>query len=87
MKWVIGIDLGGTNCVVGAVAVDGSRVIGDHSRPTLPKRGEAAVISELIAMAKTTITREPSAATAPTTQFVPPRSIPITHFTRVPASS
>ena len=55
MKWVIGIDLGGTNCVVGAVAVDGSRVIGDHSRPTLPKRGEAAVIGELISMAKTTI--------------------------------
>lgn len=55
MKWVIGIDLGGTNCVVGAVAIDGSRVIGDHSRPTLPKRGEDAVIAELINMAKTTV--------------------------------
>ena len=55
MQWVIGIDLGGTNCVVGAVAADGSRVIGDHSRPTLPRRGEAAVIAELIGMAKTTV--------------------------------
>jgi len=55
MQWVIGIDLGGTNCVVGAVADDGSRVIGDHSQPTLPARGVDAVIGDLIAMAKTTI--------------------------------
>lgn len=55
MQWVIGIDLGGTNCVVGAVAADGSRVIGDHSQPTLPGRGVNAVIGDLIAMARTTI--------------------------------
>ena len=55
MKWVIGIDLGGTNCVVGAVAEDGSHVIGDHSQPTLPARGEDAVIGGLIDMARQTI--------------------------------
>jgi glucokinase len=51
MRWVIGIDVGGTNCVVGAVAVDGSRVVGDHSQPTLPGRGPDAVIADLVTMA------------------------------------
>jgi glucokinase len=50
MQWVLGIDVGGTNCVVGAVAADGSRVIGDHSQPTLPARGPDAVIADLVAM-------------------------------------
>ena len=51
MRWVIGIDVGGTNCVVGAVAADGSRVVGDHSQPTLPARGPDAVIADLVTMA------------------------------------
>jgi glucokinase len=51
MQWVIGIDVGGTNCVVGAVATDGSRVVGDHSQPTLPARGADAVIADLVTMA------------------------------------
>jgi glucokinase len=50
MQWIIGIDIGGTNCVVGAVAVDGSRVVGDRSRPTRPERGAAAVIADLVEM-------------------------------------
>lgn len=52
MQWVIGIDVGGTNCVVGAVATDGSRVVGDHSQPTLPARGADAVIADLVTMAR-----------------------------------
>jgi len=55
MQWVIGIDVGGTNCVVGAVAVDGSRVVGDHSQPTLPARGPDAVIADLVTMTRRTI--------------------------------
>lgn len=55
MQWVIGIDIGGTNCVVGAVAADGSRVVADHSQPTRPKRGADAVIADLAAMTATTI--------------------------------
>jgi glucokinase len=51
MQWIIGIDIGGTNCVVGAVATDGSRIVGDRSRPTLPARGPAAVIADVVAMA------------------------------------
>ncbi len=51
MGWVLGIDIGGTNLVVGAVAEDGSRVVGDHSRPTDPSRGPDAIIHDLIEMA------------------------------------
>lgn len=50
MQWVIGIDVGGTNCVAGAVAVDGSRVLGPESRATDSARGSAAVVADLVAM-------------------------------------
>jgi len=53
--WVIGIDIGGTNCVVGAVAADGSRIVGDHSLPTGAARGADAVIADVIAMANRSI--------------------------------
>lgn len=55
MQWVLGIDIGGTNCVVGAVAADGSRVVGDHSQPTDAGRGADAVIADVIAMSKRSI--------------------------------
>lgn len=51
MNWVLGIDIGGTNLVVGAVATDGSRVVGDHSRPTDATRGPDAIVEDLVAMA------------------------------------
>jgi glucokinase len=47
---VIGVDIGGTNLVVGAVRMDGGRVIGDHSRPTDPSRGPDAVVHDLVTM-------------------------------------
>lgn len=55
MKWVLGIDIGGTNLVIGAVAADGSRVVGDHSRPTGPERGPDAIVDDLIAMGRHTL--------------------------------
>jgi len=61
MQWVIGIDVGGTNCVVGAVAADATRLIGNHSRPTLHGRGADAVITDLIAMARQSIAETRSA--------------------------
>ncbi|MCA9767642.1 MAG: ROK family protein, partial [Gemmatimonadetes bacterium] len=51
MNWVLGIDIGGTNLVVGAVAIDGSRVVGNHSRPTDASRGPDAIVDDLVAMA------------------------------------
>ncbi len=50
MRWVIGIDIGGTNLVTGAVAEDGSRVAGAHSQPTQVERGPDAIIAHLVAM-------------------------------------
>lgn len=50
MGWVLGIDIGGTNLVVGAVAADGSLVVGDHARPTNPGRGPDAIIEDLVEM-------------------------------------
>lgn len=51
MNWVLGIDIGGTNLVVGAVAIDGSRVVGNHSRPTDASRGPDAIVDDLVTMA------------------------------------
>jgi glucokinase len=50
VRWVIGVDIGGTNLVVGAVRMDGGRVVGDHSRPTDPSRGPDAVVEDLVTM-------------------------------------
>lgn len=55
LDFVIGIDIGGTNLVVGAVAADGSHVVGAHSQPTNPARGADAVIDSLIAMGRQTL--------------------------------
>ena len=55
MDWVLGIDIGGTNLVVGAVAADGSRVVGAHSEPTNAARGADAVVDDIIAMARRTM--------------------------------
>jgi len=39
VRYVVGIDLGGTNIVVGTVAEDGSELHGLVSEPTLLSRG------------------------------------------------
>lgn len=57
LDYALGIDIGGTNLVVGAVSVDGSRVIGEHSQPTDAGRGPDAVVSDLVTMARATIAR------------------------------
>ena len=55
MNYVIGIDIGGTNLVVGAVAEDGSRLIAHATEPTRPEEGPDAVVSRLTALARATI--------------------------------
>jgi glucokinase len=55
MRWVLGIDIGGTNLVAGAVAEDGSRVVGDHSRPTDAGRGANAVVHDVVEMAQASL--------------------------------
>ena len=66
-RYIVGVDLGGTNIVVGALCEDGSRVHGVRSQPTLAEGGAEAVVDRMIAliegaiadtMAETGATRE-----------------------------
>ena len=52
MRYVVGIDLGGTNIVVGTVAEDGSELVGLVSEPTLPEQGGDAVIGRIVKLAR-----------------------------------
>ena len=47
MRYVLGVDLGGTNIVTGAVAEDGSAVLGVRSAPTRPEEGADAVVARI----------------------------------------
>jgi glucokinase len=53
VRFVLGIDIGGTNLVVGAVAEDGSALHALRSEPTRPEEGSDAVLSRLRAMGRT----------------------------------
>lgn len=55
LQFVLGIDIGGTNLVVGAVRTDGRQVLGVHSQPTDASRGPDAVIADIITMGRTTL--------------------------------
>lgn len=51
MRFVLGIDIGGTNLVAGCVAEDGARLVGLVSEPTRPEGGADAVVARLTALA------------------------------------
>ncbi|HEV8358732.1 MAG TPA: ROK family protein [Gemmatimonadales bacterium] len=51
MRYILGIDIGGTNLVVGAVTEDGGSVQGLHSEPTGAPEGPDAVIHRIVRMA------------------------------------
>src|SRR5581483_7695446 len=44
MRYVVGIDIGGTNIVAGTVAEDGSELLGLVSEPTFPEQGRGVVL-------------------------------------------
>ena len=50
--YVLGIDLGGTNIVAGAVRADGKKLLGLRSEPTRAERGAEKVVRRIVAMAK-----------------------------------
>jgi glucokinase len=52
LRYILGIDIGGTNIVIGAVTEDGSRVRGLVSEPTGVPDGPDAVIDRILRMAK-----------------------------------
>lgn len=55
MRYVVGIDVGGTNIVVGTVSEDGSDVVGVVSEPTLSEQGPDAVIARIVKLARASI--------------------------------
>jgi len=52
VRYILGIDIGGTNIVIGAVTEDGSRVRGLVSEPTGVPEGPDAVIDRILRMAR-----------------------------------
>ena len=55
MRYVLGIDIGGTNLVVGAVTEDGAHIRGLHSEPTGVPDGPDIVLDRIARMAGETI--------------------------------
>jgi glucokinase len=52
VRYVVGIDIGGTNLVAGTVAEDGSELLGLVAEPTLPEQGADAVIARIERLAR-----------------------------------
>src|SRR6266568_5061605 len=52
VRYVVGIDLGGTNIVVGTVAEDGSELLGLVSEPTISEQGADAVLARIVKLAR-----------------------------------
>lgn len=55
MTFIVGVDIGGTNLVVGAMPADGSRQLGVHTLPTRAKLGAEAVVDRIVEMIETTM--------------------------------
>jgi glucokinase len=62
VRFVLGIDIGGTNIVVGSVAEDGSVLHAQRSEPTRAEAGANDVVDRLVAMAQRAITETKQAA-------------------------
>jgi glucokinase len=54
-KWIVGVDLGGTNIVVGLLPIDGGDILGLHSLPTDSHRGAKFVVDRIVEMIETSI--------------------------------
>lgn len=55
-RFIIGVDLGGTNIVVGAMPEDGSKRYGLRSQPTMSELGAEAVVARIVQMVQDVIT-------------------------------
>jgi glucokinase len=55
-RYIVGVDLGGTNIVVGAMQADGGRDYAIQSQPTQPERGADAVVERIAQMIEEVIT-------------------------------
>ena len=55
MRYIVGVDIGGTNIVVGAVREDGGAIHGVHSVATRPEEGAQAVIARIAGLVEESI--------------------------------
>ena len=55
VRFVLGIDIGGTNLVVGSVAEDGSSIVASASEPTHSEAGATDVVDRLVGLAERAI--------------------------------
>ena len=68
MRFVLGIDIGGTNLVVGSVSEDGSHLVALRTEPTHADAGADDVIVRLLRMARTTL--EETRRVVPAAEFL-----------------
>lgn len=54
-RWILGVDIGGTNLVVAAVPYAGGEIGALRTRATLPRRGASASVDDIGAMARDVI--------------------------------
>ena len=64
-QYILGVDLGGTNIVVGAATADGSRQFGVRTEPTRGNEGADAVVARMVRMLET-VMKETMAETGAT---------------------
>jgi glucokinase len=64
VRYVVGVDIGGTNLVVGSVAEDGSEILGLVYEPTLAERGADAVLERIVKLVRSSIAAAPGKAMA-----------------------
>lgn len=69
-QFIIGVDLGGTNIVVSAMSLDGSRLYGAQSEPTRAAEGADAVIARMARLVNTTIDTTIKDAGVPRSAFL-----------------
>ena len=61
-RWIVGVDLGGTNIVVGLLPIQGGDVLGFRTHPTEGHRGAKFVVDRIVAMVDEAVAEVTSAA-------------------------
>jgi glucokinase len=69
-RWIVGVDIGGTNIVVGAVPFEGGDAVAVHTLPTEPERGADAVVARVVDMVATSVAQLQREAGAEREQIV-----------------
>jgi len=69
-QYIIGVDLGGTNIVFGAMTVDGAQQYAMHSVPTMPELGADGVVARINEGIERVIAQTSAATGAPRSSFL-----------------